>query len=43
MLAYVQAAMDFGPKGYDQIAEAIGTKTAEEVAQYAEVFWKRGP
>ena len=33
MLAYVQAAMDFDPKAYDQIAEAIGTKTAEEVAQ----------
>lgn len=43
MQAYVQAAMDFGPTAYDQIAEAIGTKTAEEVARYAEVFWKRGP
>ena len=43
MLAYVQAAMDFGPDAYDQIAEAMGTKTAEEVARYADVFWKRGP
>lgn len=43
MMAYVQAAMDYGLDEYEQIADAIGTKTPDEVKRYAEVFWKRGP
>ena len=43
MMANVQAAMDYGLDEYEQIADAIGTKTPDEVKRYAEVFWKRGP
>ena len=43
MMAFVQASLDCGPEAYDKIAEALGSKTSEEVKEYAAVFWKRGP
>lgn len=43
MMAFVQASLDCGPEAYDKIAEALGSKTPEEVKEYAAVFWKRGP
>ena len=37
------SSLDCGPEAYDKIAEALGSKTPEEVKEYAAVFWKRGP
>ena len=39
---FVQGCITYGPTDYDHIAEAIGTKTANEVEEYSRVFWSEG-
>lgn len=39
---FVQGCVTYGPTDYDHIAEAIGTKTANEVKEYSRVFWSEG-
>lgn len=39
---FVQSCVTFGPKDYVHIAEAMGTKTAQEVEEYSRVFWSEG-
>ena len=39
---FLQGCGDFGPANHKEIAAAIGTKTEEEVHEYAAVFWAHG-
>lgn len=38
--SFIKGCESFGRGNYQQIAEEIETKTAEEVKEYAEVFWE---
>src|SRR5690606_20427463 len=38
---FVNGCAKFGRKAYSAIAEEMDSKTAEEVQEYAEVFWER--
>lgn len=40
--AFIQGCALFGKEAFEQIAEYIETKTAEEVAEYARAFWTVG-
>lgn len=39
--AFIKGCEKFGRKQYSPIAEEIGTKTAQQVKEYAKVFWAR--
>eukprot|EP00026_Physarum_polycephalum_P000788 Phypoly_transcript_00789.p1 GENE.Phypoly_transcript_00789~~Phypoly_transcript_00789.p1 ORF type:complete len:1293 (+),score=424.61 Phypoly_transcript_00789:569-3880(+) len=39
--AFIKGCEKFGRKSYAQIAEEIGTKTTQQVKDYAQVFWDR--
>lgn len=38
---FVKACGDFGRDQYESISRLVGTKTAEEVREYSDVFWVR--
>lgn len=40
--SFIQACMDYGQEEYTKIAEAIQTKTVDEVIEYSKEFWSRG-
>ena len=40
--SFLQGCSDFGPANHKEIAASIGTKTEEEVREYAATFWANG-
>lgn len=40
--SFVRGCEKYGRSEYESIAKDIGTKTAEEVKEYSDVFWERG-